>query len=125
VPDLADLSVTTVIIAIAAMAVGSALQAALGIGMALFAVAVPALVDPAFIPGPMLLAGSLLTIVTAYGEHGAIEARSLRLSVIGLVAGTAGGAIALISRRAPTSLAFSDRSFSLPSCSAFSGHRWR
>jgi uncharacterized membrane protein YfcA len=89
------LSATTVFIAIAAMAIGSAFQAALGIGMALFAVPVLALVDPGFIPGPTLFAGSLLTAVTAYGERRAIERRRLGVALIGLAAGTVGGAVAL------------------------------
>jgi uncharacterized membrane protein YfcA len=90
-----DLSVTAALVAIAAMAVGSALQAALGIGMALFVVPILAPIDPSFIPGPMLLAGSLLTAMTAHAERAAIDTRGIGASLVGLAAGTVIGAIAL------------------------------
>ena len=47
-------------IAVAIMAMGSALQASVGIGLALLVVPLLALVDQSFIPGPMLLAGVML-----------------------------------------------------------------
>jgi hypothetical protein len=77
------------------MALGSAFQAALGIGMALFVVPVLALVDPGFIPGPMLLAGTVLAAMTAYREREAIDRRGLAISLAGLAAGTVVGALAL------------------------------
>jgi uncharacterized membrane protein YfcA len=92
---LADLSLPTAVIAVAAMAVGSAFQAALGMGLALFVVPILALVDPRFIPGPMLLAGSLLAAMTAYGERQAIDPKGLGASFVGLAAGTVVGAVAL------------------------------
>jgi uncharacterized protein len=90
-----DLSVTATLVAIAAMAVGSAFQAALGIGMALFVVPILAPVDPSFIPGPMLLAGSLLTAMTAHAERDAIDTKGMGASLVGLAAGTVTGAITL------------------------------
>ena len=42
------------------MAAGCAVQAAVGIGLALLVVPLLALVDPGFVPGPMLLAGTSL-----------------------------------------------------------------
>jgi uncharacterized protein len=77
------------------MAVGSAIQAAVGIGLALVVVPILALIDPGFIPGPMLLAGVVLTAITAYRERDAIDKPGLRLSLAGLAVGTLVGAIAL------------------------------
>jgi uncharacterized protein len=91
----ADLSLTSAMVAIAAMTAGSAFQAALGIGMALFVVPVLALLDPRFVPGPMLLAGSLLATITAYAERQAIDRKGLGISLVGLVLGTVIGAVAL------------------------------
>jgi hypothetical protein len=54
-----------------------------------------ALVDPRFVPGPMLLAGSVLAAVTAYQDPDAIDARGLATSVIGMAGGTLIGAAAL------------------------------
>jgi uncharacterized membrane protein YfcA len=82
-------------IAVAIMAIGSALQASVGIGLALLVVPVLALVDQSFIPGPMLLAGVVLALLTAYRERAAIDVPALRHSLIGLAIGTIVGALAL------------------------------
>jgi hypothetical protein len=90
-----SLDPATTSVAIVAMALGSAFQAGLGIGLALFVVPILALVDPTFIPGPMLLAGTVLTVMTAYRERDAIDRRGLAISLLGLAAGTIAGAIGL------------------------------
>jgi uncharacterized protein len=82
-------------IAVAIMAIGSALQASVGIGLALLVVPVLALVDQSFIPGPMLLAGVVLALMTAYRERTAIDVPALRNSLIGLAIGTVIGAFLL------------------------------
>jgi hypothetical protein len=92
---LQGLNLLAASVAIATMAIGSAFQAAVGIGMALFVVPVLALVDPGFIPGPMLLAGSLLAAITAYRERDAIDSGGLAVTLLGLAAGTVAGALFL------------------------------
>jgi uncharacterized membrane protein YfcA len=82
-------------IAVAIMAIGSALQASVGIGLALLVVPVLALVDQGFIPGPMLLAGVVLALLTAYRERTAIDGPALRSSLVGLAVGTIVGALTL------------------------------
>ena len=82
-------------IAVTIMAMGSALQASVGIGLALLVVPLLALVDQSFIPGPMLLAGVMLASLTAYRERTAIDVAALRSSLIGLAIGTILGALAL------------------------------
>ena len=82
-------------VAVAIMAMGSALQAFVGIGLALLVVPLLALVDQSFIPGPMLLAGVMLASLTAYRERTAIHVAALRSSLIGLAIGTILGALAL------------------------------
>jgi uncharacterized membrane protein YfcA len=81
--------------AVAVMAIGSALQASVGMGLALFVVPLLAILDPAYIPGPMLLAGAVLALVTARRERHAIDMPGLGLSLAGLVGGTIAGALAL------------------------------
>lgn len=81
--------------AVAIMALGSALQAAVGIGLALFVVPVLALIDPAYIPGPMLLAGTVLAAMTAWRERHAVDRPGLCLSLAGLLVGTIVGAVTL------------------------------
>ena len=90
--SLAPLDIAT---AVAIMATGSALQASVGIGLALLVVPLLALVDQSFIPGPMLLAGVMLAWLTAYRERTAIDVAALRRSLIGLAIGTIIGALAL------------------------------
>jgi uncharacterized membrane protein YfcA len=82
-------------IAVVIMAIGSALQGSVGIGLALFVVPLLALVDRSFIPGPMLFAGVLLALITAYRERTAIDAAALRSSLIGLAGGTIVGVVTL------------------------------
>lgn len=92
----------TTALAIAIMAMGSAFQASVGIGLALFAVPLLALVDQSFIPGPMLLAGVILAFMTAYRERAAIDVPALRSSLVGLVIGTIAGAGVLRFAAGPT-----------------------
>jgi uncharacterized protein len=92
----------TAALAIAIMAMGSAFQASVGIGLALFAVPLLALVDQSFIPGPMLLAGVILAFMTAYRERAAIDVPALHSSLVGLVIGTIAGAGALRFASGPT-----------------------
>ena len=77
------------------MAVGSAFQAAVGLGLALLVVPFLALIDTRFIPGPMLFAGIALTAATAYRDRREIDRAALGLSFAGLTIGTFIGAIAL------------------------------
>ena len=59
------LTLPTILIAAGAMTVGCAFQAAVGLGFALVAAPILALVDPQFLPGPLLLAGAALALATA------------------------------------------------------------
>jgi uncharacterized membrane protein YfcA len=89
------LPLVTMIAANVIMSIASALQASVGVGLALLAVPLLALVDPKFVPGPMLLAGSLLALVSAYRERHAVDAASFGVSLLGLAIGTLFGAVAL------------------------------
>jgi uncharacterized protein len=82
--------------AIAIVAAASALQAATGMGMALFAAPLLALVDPALVPGPMLCSVVALSIAVAWRERRAIDPRILGLSLLGLLLGCGIGAIILL-----------------------------
>lgn len=90
-----SLSVLTIIVANVIMSIASVLQASVGIGLALLAVPLLVLVDPRFVPGPMLLAGSCLTCASVYRDRHAVDIKSLGLSLLGLALGTVCGAGAL------------------------------
>jgi len=89
---LAGLSVPMLVLATVVMAVGAALQAAVGIGLALLVVPLLALIDVRLIPGPMLLASVALAATMAYRGRAAIDRQALGLSLVGLCLGTAAGA---------------------------------
>ena len=83
------------IIAIMIVAAGAAMQAATGMGMALFAAPLLALIDPAFVPGPTLCAVIALSAAVAWRECGAIDRRILFVALLGLSAGCVIGAVLL------------------------------
>jgi uncharacterized membrane protein YfcA len=82
-------------LAIAAVAAGAAVQVAIGLGLNLFAVPVLALIDPVFVPGPILFLSFLLSCIASYRLRADINVRELGISVGGLLAGTLLGAVAL------------------------------
>lgn len=92
---LAGLSMPVLVLATLVMAVGAALQAAVGIGLALLVVPLLALIDVRLIPGPMLLASVALAVMMAYRGRAAIDRPALALSLVGLCVGTAVGALGL------------------------------
>ena len=89
------LSAPEIVLAILAMAAGCAFQAAVGMGFALLSVPVLALIDPRFIPGPVLFAGVALAAATTWRDRAAIDRGKLKLSMAGLAVGTAVGVAAL------------------------------
>jgi uncharacterized protein len=82
--------------AIAIIAAASALQAATGMGMALFAAPLLALVNPVLVPGPMLCCVVALSLAVAWRERLAIDPRVLRVSLLGLMIGCGVGAVILL-----------------------------
>lgn len=75
----------------AIVAVASMLQASTGMGMALFAAPLLALIDPMLVPGPTLCAVMVLSIVVAWRERVAIDRHMLAPAIVGLCVGTAIG----------------------------------
>lgn len=81
--------------ATAIMMLGAAIQSAVGIGLALAAAPLLTLLEPRFVPGPMLCASIVLALATAWRERTAIAQDQLNTSLLGLVIGTGIGASAL------------------------------
>ncbi len=75
---------------------GSLLQASIGFGIALFVVPLLVLLNPAFVPGPMILAALFLAAVMAFRGWSAIDPKKLSLAGVGLFVGTAAGALGLL-----------------------------
>jgi len=80
----------------AIIAVASALQASAGMGMALLAAPLLALVNPALVPGPMLGAVMALSATVAWRERAAIDNRVFATGISGLIVGSCVGAALLV-----------------------------
>jgi len=77
------------------VSVASLLQAATGMGMALFAAPLLALIDPTLVPGPTLGAVMVLSAIVAWRERATLNHRMLALALLGLCVGAAIGAAVL------------------------------
>jgi uncharacterized protein len=78
------------------MVMGSLLQASIGFGIALFVVPLLVLLNPAFVPGPMLFASLFLASIMAFRGWNSVDPRKLGLAGVGLFIGTAAGALGLM-----------------------------
>ena len=90
-----DLSVGQIALATLAIAFGALVQGSLGFGMALVATPVLIQIDPAFVPGPVLLAGLPLVVAVGWLERHAVEARALPWPFAGQLVGIALGLLLL------------------------------
>jgi uncharacterized membrane protein YfcA len=78
------------------IASGAAAQAAIGMGLNLFAVPLLAFIDPVYVPGPVLVHGFLLSCLASFRLRESINVRELGLALIGLIGGTAAAAVLLV-----------------------------
>lgn len=83
-------------IATLAVFVGSVLQGAVGFGFAIVAAPVLFLVDPVWVPGPIIFSALVLTSLTAIREWDSIDHRGLAWGLAGRLPGSLAGA-ALVS----------------------------
>jgi len=68
--------------------VGSASQAAIGMGLNLFAIPLLILVNPIYAPGPVLIASMLLSALALWRVPAKVEWHELKYALSGLLAGT-------------------------------------
>jgi uncharacterized membrane protein YfcA len=91
------------------IAAGAAAQAAIGMGLNLFAIPLLALIDPLYVPGPVLVHGFLLSCLASLRLRESIDVHELGLALVGLVAGTVAAALFLVwlpSKHLPRLLGF-------------------
>lgn len=69
--------------------IGSASQAAIGMGLNLFAIPLLLLVNPIYAPGPVLVASCALSFLALWRVPAKVDRRELKFAIIGLLAGTA------------------------------------
>ncbi|MEE2769398.1 MAG: sulfite exporter TauE/SafE family protein [Actinomycetota bacterium] len=76
-------------------AVGCTIQGVAGFGANLFAVPILALINPEFVPGPVLMVNPLLSALLTWRERGHADRQGLRWSLVGRMPGIAIGVLAL------------------------------
>lgn len=79
----------------AVVAVGALVQGAVGFGLVLIAAPLVTLIDPRFVPGPMLVAALMLTLVMSYRDRGGIDVSGVGWAFVGRVPGSVLGALLL------------------------------
>lgn len=86
---------STLLLALACLAIGAAVQGAIGFGASLVSIPLLLLVDPHLVPGPATVAGLSINLIgMAVGlEH--VDWRGVRWASIGLIPGTVVAAIVL------------------------------
>ena len=92
------------LVASAIVMTGAALQGSAGFGFALLSSPILGLVDPHLVPGPLIVAVTLLLALTAWRERSAVDLKGLGWVLGGRLPGTVLGAFALklLSERALT-----------------------
>lgn len=89
-------------VALLVMAFGTAVQAALGFGLALVAAPLLHLIDPVFVPGPVILCVWSLSLWVLWQEHHALDTGQLPLVISGRLLGAIMAAAVLGSVSAAT-----------------------
>jgi uncharacterized membrane protein YfcA len=74
---------------------GSLLQGSVGFGLGLIGVPLLVLIDPKFVPGPLLLGAFILTLLMFRREHRAIDFKGVKWAIPGRILGAVFGALLL------------------------------
>jgi len=98
------MSPISAVLAVLVTALGSALQGAVGFGLGPLGAPLLLLIDPRLVPGPLLLAALVLTLLMARREWHGVRFRDLGWSIPGRVAGTV-AAVLFLGAIAPDRLA--------------------
>ncbi len=73
----------------ALVATGAALQSSVGIGLGLIAGPLLMIINPSYVPGPLLLAGFWLAMMMAYRERQSIDMSGVKIALGGRIVGIA------------------------------------
>ena len=83
-----DLSLLDIILAVAVVAIGTAIQASIGFGLAMVSAPILLLIDRNLVPAPLIAAMLLLVIWMAYADRHAINMSHFKAALAGRVIGT-------------------------------------
>lgn len=93
--EMLGLAPWVVVLCLAIVFVGSALQASIGVGLGLLAAPTLSLIDPAFIPGALTICVVPLTVGMTVREHSHIDRSGISRAVVGRLIGVVIGAWAV------------------------------
>jgi uncharacterized protein len=94
VPTL-PVTLEQLVIGFVVVTIGSTLQGSIGFGLAVVSAPVLLLLDPVFVPGPLLLAAMLLVVLIAHRDRAETVFRDVPLGILGRVLGMIPAAYAL------------------------------
>jgi uncharacterized membrane protein YfcA len=71
-----------------ASTLGATLQGSIGLGLGFVTVPLLAIIDPRYLPGPLIMSALLLTLLLAFREHESIQLKGISWVLTGRVLGT-------------------------------------
>jgi uncharacterized membrane protein YfcA len=83
-----EIDISVFIIIFIASTLGATLQGSIGLGLGFITVPLLALIDPRFLPGPLIMGALVLTILLALREHESIQIKGIAWVLGGRVVGT-------------------------------------
>ncbi|GMQ80764.1 MAG: sulfite exporter TauE/SafE family protein [Rhodothermia bacterium] len=89
------ISISALLVAYVIVIIGAAIQGSVGFGLGSFAVPLLLLIDPIFVPGPLLFLAFFLTVMLYGRERKAVKFKEVKWAIVGRFIGTAIGAFLL------------------------------
>jgi len=83
-----DLTLLDIAFAITIVAIGTAIQSAIGFGLAMVAAPLLVLINRNFVPGPLIVAAFFLVIWMSYADRHALDLSNLKAAFLGRLIGT-------------------------------------
>lgn len=83
-----DLTTVEILIAILVVALGTAIQAAVGFGLAMVAAPILMLIDRAFVPTPLIIVAFFLVVWMAWKERSEVDTGTVKIAIVGRLIGT-------------------------------------
>ncbi|GAA3710870.1 sulfite exporter TauE/SafE family protein [Gordonia hankookensis] len=90
------MSVVAFAVIAVAVCMASCMQASIGFGMGMLAAPVVALVDPALLPGTLIMSATVVTLMVVVREREGLDLRGTGWALVGRVPGTIAGALLLV-----------------------------
>lgn len=88
-------SLFDIILATCIVTLGSVIQGSVGFGLGPLAVPLLFLLNPVFVPGPLILAALLLTLLMFFRERASVDFHGMQWAIVGRIIGTLIGAFIL------------------------------